>query len=223
MDQSKLCQRAKNWNWTKWRKKTVLNTNAPLKTVSDQVWRKEFLSQSRVLFDTFKFSASFDSVEDSFHQNEALSSFLRIVLGVNKRFWSRMGLIHVLAVFAAILVQAKSNGEFELFLELRIINSFAEVPKISPFSFPQRLATGSKATVTCTTSSGSAPLSFMWLKDGQELQSHSDIEILSSKSSSFFEITKIQEHHDGKYTCKVSNRFGSDSFTAPLEIECELF
>ena len=123
----------------------------------------------------------------------------------------------------SFLALVTSNGEFELFLELILINAVADVPKISPFSFPQRLSTGSKATVTCTTSSGSEPLTFQWLKDGHELGSQSKIDVANLKSSSLLEITKIQEHHDGRYTCKVTNPFGSDSFTASLEIECELF
>ena len=40
-------------------------------------------------------------------------------------------------------------------------------------------------------------------------------------TSSTLEILKIQDTHDGNYTCRVSNPFGSDSFTARLETECK--
>ena len=42
-----------------------------------------------------------------------------------------------------------------------------------------------------------------------------------SKMTATLEIGRIEESHDGNYTCKVSNSFGSDSLTARLEVEGE--
>ena len=97
----------------------------------------------------------------------------------------------------------------------------SEPPKINPFSFPPRKAIGSIVTVTCSISSGSHPLNFLWFKDGQELEPQSDVDIATMKTSSFLEVSKVQESHEGNYTCQVSNSIGSDSFSARLEVEGE--
>ena len=52
-----------------------------------------------------------------------------------------------------------------------------------------------------------------------ELRSSSDLEVTIGKLSAHLDFAKIQEQNEGNYTCKVSNSFGSDSFTAKLEVE----
>ena len=46
-------------------------------------------------------------------------------------------------------------------------------------------------------------------------------EIVTSRTTSTLDFSKVQESNEGNYTCRVSNSFGSDSFTARLQVEGE--
>ena len=125
-------------------------------------------------------------------------------------------------VLTLVLVQqVASNGKYQSLPSKS--NNFLivsiEPPKIRPFSFPPRSPIGSIVAAMCTVSSGSQPLTFQWLKNGRELTSSSTHLIGTSLSMATLEIPKVQEFHDGNYTCRVSNSFGSDSLSAKLEVE----
>ena len=64
--------------------------------------------------------------------------------------------------------------------------------------------------------SGSRPIRFNWSKDGQELSSNKETEIIQTSVSSTITINEIKSSSSGNYTCEAKNSYGSDSHTAPL-------
>ena len=74
--------------------------------------------------------------------------------------------------------------------------------------------------------SGSLPLTFQWLRNGQAIsESNKQIEIISiDELSSKLSIRNVSSIDSGNYTCSVRNSFGIDSHTVRLTvkgIQCE--
>ena len=78
---------------------------------------------------------------------------------------------------------------------------------------------GSKTSFACQALIGSPPLKVSWFKDENELIDSSSIRIRTNEDSSMLIINSIKSSDSGNYTCKISNRFGYDSFTAELFVE----
>ena len=58
-----------------------------------------------------------------------------------------------------------------------------------------------------------------WIKDGNELRDSSETRIRNLEDSSVLHIDSIKSSHSGNYTCRISNRYGHDSYTAELIVE----
>ncbi|XP_015781639.1 Down syndrome cell adhesion molecule-like protein Dscam2 isoform X2 [Tetranychus urticae] len=94
-----------------------------------------------------------------------------------------------------------------------------EGPKVAPFSSHVKPVIGGKTSFICQSLSGSSPLQIIWFKDGKELVDTQDIKVGSIQDSSVLIFDSIKSSHTGNYTCKISNKYGSDSYTTELLIE----
>lgn len=84
--------------------------------------------------------------------------------------------------------------------------------------FPPALKEGESISVVCSVRSGDKPVQFQWKKDGQEIVQNSNIGMQTVKDTSLLIIESVTAKSSGNYTCMVSNKFGSDHFTAPLTV-----
>ncbi|CAN8018331.1 unnamed protein product [Ixodes persulcatus] len=100
-----------------------------------------------------------------------------------------------------------------------IIIEGLQIPEIRPFAFPPNLRVGEKALLTCHVTSGSQPITFSWLKDGNTMAANQGIRLRSESEYSVMLMESVQPTHVGNYTCIAKNKHGFDSFTAVLEVE----
>nr|XP_042908976.1 Down syndrome cell adhesion molecule homolog [Parasteatoda tepidariorum] len=89
--------------------------------------------------------------------------------------------------------------------------------KIQPFFFPVESVIGKRVSATCTPSTGEK-MRFKWLKDGKEITQKKNVNILSYPELSNIVINPLSEDDDGNYTCVVSARGLSGSYTTPLNV-----
>lgn len=94
---------------------------------------------------------------------------------------------------------------------------FLENWKIQPFIFPPTLTVGTRATTLCSTTTGKG-LQFQWMKNGQNIDKSSNVQIRSYTDSSMILIEPLSEEDSGNYTCVVKSDFITDSYTAPLVV-----
>ncbi|KAL3218121.1 hypothetical protein MRX96_050867 [Rhipicephalus microplus] len=95
----------------------------------------------------------------------------------------------------------------------------AEPPRVNPFSFLKRWRTGEKTSVTCMVASGTAPMKFIWMKDGKELVETSNVRFKNEQGYSVLLFEPVEVNSGGNYTCVVKNRAGLDSYTTFLDVE----
>lgn len=110
---------------------------------------------------------------------------------------------------------------------------WAVPPRITPFSFGDDIQEGMRVQVMCTSSQGDQPFNISWYRDGKRLTSHQPqqklntvdemgdktIEINEIQSfSSILTIHNITSHHNGKYTCQISNAAGSVELSNVLSV-----
>ncbi|XP_053206708.1 cell adhesion molecule DSCAM-like isoform X1 [Panonychus citri] len=100
-----------------------------------------------------------------------------------------------------------------------LLISGQEKPKVNPFGPFIKPVIGGKTSFTCQSLSGSPPLHVSWFKDGNELTDSVSVRIQSNADPSMLIIDSIQSSHSGNYSCKISNRFGYDTFTTELLVE----
>ena len=75
-------------------------------------------------------------------------------------------------------------------------------------------------SIFCSALSGSLPLRFQWLKDGQSISKSNDIEIsLINEMNSLLTIKNISSFHSGNYTCSVQNDVGIDAHTVKVTVK----
>ncbi|KAH6921921.1 hypothetical protein HPB50_006466 [Hyalomma asiaticum] len=92
-----------------------------------------------------------------------------------------------------------------------------EAPQIQPFVFPKDPRPNSKMVISCNAHIGTEPVTFTWLKDGQELVSGTKVKHkIVSETVSMLTIPEVSSDDIGNYTCEATNRFGRDTFTAAL-------
>ncbi|KAL1476844.1 hypothetical protein MTO96_036197 [Rhipicephalus appendiculatus] len=93
--------------------------------------------------------------------------------------------------------------------------------KYGRFSFSKNIPVGGKALVTCWITSGVQPVTFSWLKDGQSLNMVQGTRLKTESDYSVLLLEPVVPSHVGNYTCIAKNKFGFDSYTTVLEVECK--
>ncbi|KAG8174360.1 hypothetical protein JTE90_011412, partial [Oedothorax gibbosus] len=91
-------------------------------------------------------------------------------------------------------------------------------PDVPSFSFPTGLKEGQRGSAMCTIKSGERPFEFQWLKNGEEIITSSNVKIQNVLDTSFLVIEAVSSESNGNYTCIVKNLYGSDRFTATLNV-----
>lgn len=104
-----------------------------------------------------------------------------------------------------------------------VVLKLTDKPKVNPFSFPPKLQLDEKITVVCSAASGSGSLSFMWFQNGQPLSTHDNIKIDVTNDYSVLTIDPLTSKNIANFSCLITNDYGSDSYSASLIVECELF
>jgi hypothetical protein len=94
-------------------------------------------------------------------------------------------------------------------------------PRVSLFTPQTKPVIGSKSSFTCQASAGSLPLNILWFKDDKEISDSATIRIRTIEDVSNLIIESISSSHSGNYSCKIANRFGSDSSSIELKVEGE--
>ena len=76
-------------------------------------------------------------------------------------------------------------------------------------------------SIFCSALSGSLPLRFQWLKDGQSIsKSNDNIETnLIDEMNSLLVIKNVSSFHNGNYTCSVQNDIGIDAHTVRVTVK----
>ncbi|CAN7983557.1 unnamed protein product, partial [Ixodes pacificus] len=120
------------------------------------------------------------------------------------------------------MCEANNGVEPSLKKTITVRVNGTEIPEIRPFAFPPNLRVGEKALLTCHVTSGSQPITFSWLKDGNTMAANQGIRLRSESEYSVMLMESVQPTHVGNYTCIAKNKHGFDSFTAVLEVECKL-
>ena len=115
---------------------------------------------------------------------------------------------------------------------------FPAPPTIMPFLFPNKLLSeGMRSAVSCQILEGSLPISFEWTKNGQSIDSSSNLGMgspsmfdsivgfsnsVSIRSNDEYSSTLIIERldfkHRGNYTCTATNTAGISSHSAELTV-----
>ncbi|KAG8199382.1 hypothetical protein JTE90_000252 [Oedothorax gibbosus] len=93
-------------------------------------------------------------------------------------------------------------------------------PVVEPFSFPQALSEGKRATVTCVVSSGDLPIHVSWVKDGHPLPDSLRASISTvNEFTSTLSFSSVSQIHNGNYTCIASNPVASRNHTASMLVK----
>lgn len=74
----------------------------------------------------------------------------------------------------------------------------------------------------CSTSSGTAPMTFNWKFNNQALANNRDFAIESNDQFSFLKLSQVKRIHSGNYSCIVSNFDGVDSTHVELLVKGNL-
>ncbi|KAL1476845.1 hypothetical protein MTO96_036198 [Rhipicephalus appendiculatus] len=67
--------------------------------------------------------------------------------------------------------------------------------------------------------SGTAPMKFIWMKDGKELMETGNVRFKNEQGYSVLLFEPVEVNSGGNYTCVVKNRAGLDSYTTFLDVE----
>lgn len=94
------------------------------------------------------------------------------------------------------------------------------MPIIEPFTFPEGLEAGQRASLSCTVAIGDYPMQIAWFKDGKPLITESNLKVLQVSHYSISLIFEwLTSANRGNYTCKASNQAGHASYSAYLNID----
>ncbi|XP_040074510.1 hemicentin-1 [Ixodes scapularis] len=96
----------------------------------------------------------------------------------------------------------------------------ALVVKVQPFYFPNDLLEGSRVSVTCSLRKVSSDARFKWLKDGKALDGnrYRRLSVRTEADFSMVTIEPTRQEDSGNYTCMVTSKGRSDSYTAALVV-----
>lgn len=100
-----------------------------------------------------------------------------------------------------------------------IIIIILEYPKVQKFFFPDQVVTGQRTSATCTAVSGTPPMDFKWLKNGQVIKNGQQFTTRTSADYSILFIENVDLNTSGNYTCELKCSSGIDQYTAVLEVK----
>ena len=106
------------------------------------------------------------------------------------------------------------------FVEGIKISMFSEPPTIAPFSFPwETVDEGTFAQITCSITKGDEPLEITWHLHGDVISSEPSITTsMIGTRTSILIISSVGYRHSGLYTCRASNKAGSETYSAELKV-----
>ncbi|PRD27171.1 UNVERIFIED_CONTAM: Hemicentin-1 [Trichonephila clavipes] len=90
--------------------------------------------------------------------------------------------------------------------------------KVQPFIFPTSAIINKRVSTMCATVSASGKLEFRWFKNGMDLSKSDRVQIISFPEISNIIIDPLNEEDTGNYTCTVTSRGMSASYTAYLQV-----
>ena len=96
---------------------------------------------------------------------------------------------------------------------------FADPPTMLAFSFPPDPEAGTDIFISCSAYKGSKPISYTWYHNGNEIYPGSGVEIEPNRNALSLSIASAATMHSGNYTCIAKNAYGSDSYSANLNIK----
>ena len=100
------------------------------------------------------------------------------------------------------------------------VGIFASKPLLNRLPSHVTQIEGSFYIFACSVSSGSMPITFKWLHNGQQMvMPNQDYTIESSERFSFLKLNEIKKSHTGNITCLATNHEGSDSTSTHLVVK----
>lgn len=97
---------------------------------------------------------------------------------------------------------------------------FPVKPQILPFDFGDvPINSGEMTSATCSVSKGDLPLNITWIFNKQPINRIGGVTIsLVNHRLSALSIESVQAEHAGNYTCIATNRAGTTSYSANLNV-----
>lgn len=93
-------------------------------------------------------------------------------------------------------------------------------PKVQPIFAPKDVSARESVRLLCTFSKGSVPVQFTWMRDDQPLRTENGVSVENvGTHSSILQFDAIRPDHSANYSCKVANKFGSDSTFAVIAVK----
>ncbi|GFU50491.1 titin [Nephila pilipes] len=93
-----------------------------------------------------------------------------------------------------------------------------DIPKIRQFSFQENIVEGEAVSVMCFAVTKSKPIKFKWLKNDQTLSEQQNIRFETGSEVSVLILDPVKIIDTGNYTCTATNKDGSDTFVAALNV-----
>lgn len=95
--------------------------------------------------------------------------------------------------------------------------NFTVLPHIIPFSLEEELNNGESAQLNCYISKGDKPLTINWHFNGEHISPNLGLTTMKlNDRSSVLMIGSATAANSGNYTCTVSNKAGSSSYTTSI-------
>ncbi|XP_071042028.1 cell adhesion molecule Dscam2-like [Parasteatoda tepidariorum] len=87
-------------------------------------------------------------------------------------------------------------------------SSNSKAPIIQPFTFPETASHGQRVTATCGILQGSKPITFQWLKDGEDISKIPNTSVDIQSEYSVLTISPATKQNVGNYSCIARNEMG---------------
>lgn len=103
---------------------------------------------------------------------------------------------------------------------MQSLSSFLEPPLLVPFQFPsETVDEGSYVQIGCSVIKGDEPLQISWSLQGDVISSDPSITttMLGTRSSILI-ISQVGYRHAGDYSCRATNKAGSNTHSATLRV-----
>lgn len=100
-----------------------------------------------------------------------------------------------------------------------------EPPSIQPLVAPKMIKEQQKLKISCSLFSGSPPIAFDWLKNGEPIQPNERLSVKqTSDDISDLIFRRVQFDDSGSYSCRAANPAGRDQSSVKIQVrgECGL-